>query len=184
MSRFDFNTDLELRNDLRETLKLVQTQIGSIGIQLGAWLVVGNAAGIFFLADAAASRELPLNAQFNHVYLLFLAGAALAFAAMGWTYFWSIPFISTLSRMSVELLLRAQREQLTAELEAKNVAAPTEFETAEAAAERLWPQFNQRIQRMWLVFGGAIGIYVLSAVCFLTALATPLFGGVSLLPPN
>ena len=180
MSKFDFNTDLQLRDDLRETLKVVQTQAASIALQLGTWLVVGNAAGIFFLAGAAAEGFIAINGQFNHAYFLFLVGAALAFIAMCWTYFWSIPFAATISRMSIELLLRAQRAQLTEELAAQGKGPPPDFETADAAAKRLWPLFNQRIQRTWFVFGTAIGIYTLSGTCFLFALAAPLLGGITL----
>lgn len=182
MSKFDTHVYIELRQDLRELTKVLQSQLGTIGLQLGTWLVLGNAAGIYFLSNAVTTHQISLDARFSHAYLLFLIGAALAFTAICWSYFISIPMMGTLARIGADTLQLYHHDQLEDELEQHGVKAPVDWEAMDKIAVRRMEEAKSRMQRMWGAFGVGIGIYVLSAICFLFGLATPLLGGLTLLP--
>jgi hypothetical protein len=184
MSRFEFNTTLNLRGDLQETLKIAQSQMSSTGTQLGSWLVVGNIAGVYFLSDAATHSYLVTDDRFTRLYALFVIGAALAFGGMCWTYFMSIPLVQLIVHISTQLLLSAQREQIEDDLKKVGVAMPSDLAKQEEDWQALMPALNQRLARTWLVFGGAVAIFILSAICFLVAIATPLWGGIAITPPK
>jgi hypothetical protein len=182
MSKFDTHVYLELRQDLRELTKVLQSQLGTIGLQLGTWLVLGNAAGIYFLSNAVTNHQIALDARFSHTYLTFLIGATLAFAAICWSYFISIPMMGTLSQIGADTLQLYHHDQLEHELEQKGAKAPADWEAMDRIAVGRMEQAKSRMRKMWAAFGVGIGIYVLSAICFLVGLATPLLGGLTLLP--
>ncbi|WP_395648031.1 hypothetical protein [Terricaulis sp.] len=182
--KHDFNVYLEIRDELRDALKSIRDQTATIALQLGAWLVLGNAAGVYFLANAAVNRHVELNAQFSHVYILFLIGAALAFLAMCWTYFVSMPFILAITNAAQDNLQLAHREQLTAELEEDKVAPPEDFERQDRAAMVRLEATVRQLRRAWAAFAVSVSIYVISAICFLVGLATPLLGGLTLTSPS
>jgi hypothetical protein len=182
MSKFDTHAYIELRQDLRELTKLLQSQIATIGLQLGTWLVVGNAAAIFFLSNAATNQQIALDGRFSHAYLLFLIGATLAFAAMCWSYFISVPMMGKITQISGDILQLYLHEQLQNELEELDAKAPDDWEAMDKVAVGRMEQFISSMPKMWAAFGVGVGIYVLSALCFLCGLATPLLGGLTLLP--
>lgn len=182
MSKFDKHVYIELREDLRELTKVLQTQLGTIGLQLGTWLVLGNAAGIYFLANAVTQHQIALDDRFSHTYLLFLVGAALAFAAICWSYFISIPMMGTITQIGADTLQLYHHDQLESELEQTGAAPPADWEAMDKVAVQRMTQAKSRMQNMWAAFGVGIGIYVLSAIFFLLGLATPLLGGLTLEP--
>ena len=180
MSPFEFNTTLQLRSDLQETLKITQQQLGSVGMQLGSWLVLGNVAGIYFLADAATHAFVATDERFVRLYVIFLGGTALAFGGICWTYFMSVPLLSMLTSLSTQLLLSAHREQIADDLQKAGAKFPEELEKLEAQWQAQMPIVNRRLARSWWIFGGAIGMFVLSAILFIVGISAPLWGGLAI----
>jgi hypothetical protein len=149
------------------------SQSTKISSQLGAFLLVANSAGLFFVLFA---RHSSLAAYFPGVtsYALFLAGLVSSLVSIGWGILGSAHVTTHLAQLASDLRQREDVRHVRIELRRVGISDTPELDTLDRVAAARIYQFYTDSRRRWRIAIGPHLCNLLSAVTFVVGLATPL----------